>query len=55
MSTFDSKTIAMQCERLSVSFLGHPFACLPLQVVVAVVIVVVVSSSSINSSSGSND
>ena len=48
MSTFDSETIAMRCERLSVSFLGHPFACLPLQVVV---VVVVVSSSSSRSSS----
>ena len=37
---FDSETIAKQCERFSVSFLGHPFACLPLQVVVVIVVVV---------------
>ena len=38
---FDSGTIALQCERLSASFLGHPFACLPPQVVVVVVVVAV--------------
>ena len=39
---FDSETIAKQCERFSVSFLGHPFACLPLQVQLVVVVIVVV-------------
>ena len=52
---FDSGTIALQCERLSASFLGHPFACLPRQEVVVVVVVVVVVLVGGSSSSSSSD
>ena len=47
--TFDSETIAMQCERVSISFFLAPFACLPFQVVVVAVVLVVVKSSSSSS------